>query len=181
MSVFFLTGTVYAAEQIVIPYSESGAAPVVATGSEVFYTSGTYYFKETDLKVAARSIPMVWERSYRSNKIVKRSSTSTTWSYGEMSDGPLGYGWSSPWFIRIEGDAYVNADGRYFYFTKDSGGVNYLPNLPAGLVLRKTTSGYELLKRGENTYIFNTFGKLTAVKDPRGNTATLTYDPDNKL
>ena len=53
--------------------------------------------------------------------------------------------------------------------------------MEAGYVLRKTSTGYELIETGSNTYTFDTTGKLTSIKDPRGNTATLTYNTDNRL
>ncbi|KAF0143501.1 MAG: YD repeat protein [Nitrospirae bacterium] len=173
-----LIGTSLASASISIPYTETKElTPVVTTGSQVYYPSGTYYFTETDLSISARSIPMVWERTYRSNRVLKKN---TQLAFGEPADGPLGFGWMSPWFIRIEGDAFVNEQGRYFYFAKDSTG-NYLPNMEAGYVLRKTATGYELIETGANTYTFDASGKLTSIKDPRGNTATLTYNAENKL
>lgn len=185
--VFILTVflRVASGSELSIPYSDvmdkATHLPIVYTGSEVYYPSGTYYFSETDLKVAARSIPMTWERTYRSNRVLKKN---TQWVFGEPADGPLGFGWMTPWFIKIEGDAFVNSEGRYFYFAKDSNG-NYLPNMEAGYVLRKTATGYELLETGANTYTFDTSasggGKLTSIKDTRGNTATLTYNTENKL
>ena len=175
----FFTGTSFADEQFIVPYSDgrTGNLAEVPTGSEVSYTSGTYHFSETDLRVSAKSIPMVWERTYRSNRVIMRDKV---WVFGEPLDGPLGFGWTTPWFARIEGDAYVNGEGRYFYFEKDSNG-SYIPNMKAGLLLNKTANGYELRKRGENTYIFNTIGKLISIKDPAGNTVALTYDVENKL
>ncbi|MHB8882794.1 MAG: DUF6531 domain-containing protein [Thermodesulfovibrionales bacterium] len=151
---------------------KTGPLPVVATGSQVYYPSGTYYFSETDLRIPARSIPMSWERTYRSNRVAKKD---TKWVFGEPADGPLGYGWSTPFSVKIEGGAYVNEEGRYFYFEKDTNG-NYLPNMEAGFILLKSAVGYELIERGSNTRVFDINGRLTSIKDPRGNTVTLSYD-----
>jgi len=163
-------------ESLSISYPEgidkTSPQPIVPTGSQVYYPSGTYYFSETDLRIPARSIPMVWERTYRSNRVVKKDSK---WVFGEPADGPLGFGWSTPFSVRIEGGAYVNEEGRYFSFEKDTNG-NYLPNMEAGFILLKTASGYELIERGGNTRVFDANGRLASIKDPRGNTVTLNYD-----
>lgn len=152
--------------------------PVVHTGSGVYYPSGTYFFSETDLRIAARSIPMVWERHYRSNRVVRDSKGE--WVFAAPTDGPMGFGWHNTWLCRIEGDSFKTANGLYINFTKDANG-NYLPNTSAGFTLLKTASGYEILENGSFTYIFDTQGKLTAVRDSAGNSATLQYDADGKL
>lgn len=155
-----------------------GLEPVVKTGSGVYYPSGTYYFDETDLRVAARSIPMVWDRYYRSNRVVKNSEGK--WSFDLPVDGPLGFGWHNTWLCRIEGDRFKTASGRYIEFSKDANG-NYLPNSGAGFTLLKKTDGYELLESNGFTYRFDTSGKLTSIQDRSGNRATLGYDGDGKL
>ena len=178
IGVILIAGVAYGKDDPAVLYSGTYSKELnVPTGSQVYYPSGTYYFTEMDLRVSARSIPMTWERTYRSNRVLKKN---TQWVFGEPADGPLGFGWTSPWFIRIEGDAFINEQGRYFYFQKDSVG-NYLPNMEAGYVLRKTATGYELIETGSNTYTFDTTGKLTSIKDTRGNTATQTYNTDNRL
>lgn len=174
-------GNTYASEPIPLPPLEimgkGEPLPVVSTGSQVYYPSGTYYFSETDLSIPARSIPMVWDRTYRSNRVFKKNDQ---WVFGEPADGPMGYGWTSPWFAKIEGDAYINGEGRYLYFVKDANG-NYLPHSGTGLILRKTATGYELIETGANTYSFNPQGRLQSIKDLRGNTVTLTYDTGGNL
>jgi RHS repeat-associated protein len=154
-----------------------GDLPVVTTGSQVYYPSGTYYFSETDLKVAARSVPMIWERTYRSNRVIKGNGR---YVFAEPVDGPLGFGWTTPFTVRIENDAYVNAEGRYIFFVKDANGT-YLPNQEAGQILKKTAEGYELTTLGGNTQLFNSTGKLTAIRDTRGHSALLTYDAAGRL
>jgi len=152
--------------------------PVAQTGSGVYYPSGTYFFSETDLRIAARSIPMVWERHYRSNRIVRDSKGE--WIFAAPADGPMGFGWHNTWLCRIEGDSFKTANGLYINFSKDANG-NYLPNTSAGFTLLKTASGYEILETRGFTYDFDTQGKLTAVRDNTGNSASLQYDADGKL
>ena len=97
--------------------------PHLSHAHDVFYPTGTYYHGETDLRVAARGVPMVWERSYRSNRIVKRSDSQTR-DFKRPVDGPLGFGRHTPFTVRIDnGDTYVAADGRTFTFDKDDSGT----------------------------------------------------------
>jgi len=148
------------------------------TGSSVIMANGTYEFSEADLSVPAPAMPIEWTRSYRSNRILK---TSGNWTFGEPGDGPLGFGWMTEYFARIENsDTYIDGQGIYTTFAKDSSG-NFLTDLENGLILKKTVSGFELTEMGGKTYVFNTAGKLTSIKDLRGNTITLIYDSNNKL
>jgi len=120
---------------------------------------------------------MVWDRYYRSNRVVKNEGR---WVFATPADGPLGYGWTNLWLCRIEGDAFVNEEGRYFYFSKDANGA-YIPNMKAGMTLRKTVSGLELTEAGGRTFSFAVTGKLMSIKDQAGNAANLIYSADGKL
>lgn len=145
------------------------------------FPSGTYGISEHDLVVAARSIPMTWERSYKSNTVQKTViSGQKQWTYSEPADGQMGYGWTNGWLVRIEGDSYINGNGKHIYFQKDSNG-NYLTNMDEGLSLKKTASGYELTETSRYTYTFDNVGKLLSVRDKRGNSAGLQYDQQGYL
>lgn len=174
-------GQLRAEESISLAYTDAritaGPIPEVRTGSSVYYPTGTYYFSETDLRVAARSIPMVWDRTYRSNRIIKNEGK---WTFAAPVPGDLGNGWTNVWLSRIDGDAFVNEEGKYLYFAKDANG-NYLPNQKAGLTLIKTASGFQVNEAGGRTFILNTAGRLSAIKDQAGNAATLTYDDAGRL
>lgn len=150
----------------------------VCTGSSVILANGTYEFSETDLSVPAPAIHVDWTRSYRSNRILK---TSGNWVFGEPGDGPLGFGWMTEYFARIENsDTYIDGQGIYTVFKKDSAG-NFLTDMENGLILKKTSTGYGITEMGGYTYAFNASGTLTSIKDLRGNTITLIYDANNKL
>jgi len=51
-------------------------------------------------------------------------------------DSPLGFGWHSPWFARAGDGSYLDGEGNYYVFSKDSIG-NYMPHEAAGLFLKK--------------------------------------------
>lgn len=152
--------------------------PKVHKTKLMHFPSGMYSLNEADLLMAARSIPMVWERNYRSNSVIKDAQNG--WRFTEPADGPLGFGWGNGWLARIDGDAYINGHGKVIYFKMDQNG-NYLTNMDEGLSLKKTAAGYELVEVGRYTYTFNGKGKLSSVRDRRGNTATLTYDAAGNL
>lgn len=160
--------------------------PGVARASDLFYPTGTYTTSAVDLKVAARSIPMTWERSYRSNRVVKEPGVSF-FEFLLPVDGPLGFGWSSPWTMKLTTVEYKDADevlhtqvrfhaadGRNYAFEPDADG-NYPADTVNGYELVAVTGGFELRQRGANTLLFNAAGQLTAVRDPRGQSATLVY------
>lgn len=148
---------------------------------QTHFPSGTYTVSEHDLVLAARGVPMVWERSYRSNVMgTTMVGGQTQWGYTEPGDGPMGYGWINGWLVRISGNAYINGHGKVIYFQKDSNG-NFITNMDEGLSLKKTATGYELTEVGRYTYTFDATGKLQTVRDKRGNSAGLGYDAGGKL
>lgn len=145
------------------------------------FPSGAYSISEPDLVVAARGIPMVWERFYRSNVMRKViSGWEIQWNYTEPGPSYMGYGWTNGWMVRIEGNAYINGQGKVIYFQKDNND-NFITNMEEGLSLKKTATGYELIEIGRYTYTFDATGKLQTVRDKRGNSAVLGYDADGRL
>jgi len=161
--------------------------PVLSSAGDVFYPTGSYYSTETDLKVAARSIPMVLERTYRSNRAVKIDDQK--FDYRSPLDGPFGYGWNTPWTVRIvkdlfiskdgtkQTDAFVGADGKYIFFERDQNG-NYPIDHKNGYLLTRNPAGYELQEVGGITHVFDTTGRLTAIRDRRGKSAVIAYNGD---
>lgn len=146
--------------------------PAFGAGS-VIMANGTYELGETDLRLPARGIAIDWTRSYRSNRIL---ASATGAVYGELADGPLGFGWTTPYFARIEnGDTWIDGEGLALTFKKDASG-NFISDTAEGAALTKTPTGFELFEVGVGTYTFNTAGKLTSFKDLNANTVTVTYD-----
>jgi large repetitive protein len=158
--------------------------PAFSFAGDIFYPTGSYFSTETDLKVAARSIPMALERTYRSNRAVKIDDMK--FDYRSPLDGPFGFGWNTPWTVKIvrdlfiskdgntQTDAYVGADGRYIFFNRDKD-YNYQTDYKNGYMLSRNPVGYELQQVGGITQVFDTTGRLTAIRDSRGKSATLSY------
>lgn len=153
----------------------------VVTGSSVDIANGTYTFTETDLRVPAKGIPITMERSYRSNQIMK-GRDDKDWQFASPMESPLGFGWYSPWFARVGTDgSYLDGQGNFMYFERDANGT-YLSDPNNGLILRRSGSGFEVFKRGEDiVQHFDQSGQLTRMTDSGGNSVTLDYGPDGKL
>ncbi len=149
------------------------------TNSTVIYTNGTYTFDETDLSVSARGMDVNLRRTYRSNRILKTDSGS---EFASPVNGPLGYGWTTPFFEKvINGNTFVDEDGRYFKFDKDSVG-KFLPKSLAAMNLEGAPSGgFTLSKLDAYTRTFDFTGKLLTKSDNHGNTWTMEYDNEGKL
>ena len=163
--------------------------------NQIHPVSGSYYTSEADLKVAARGIPMAWERTYRSNRTILKitgSPDNKSYEYIAPSDGPLGFGWHTPFTMRIiknaavvsdpayNCDALVDADGRIIYFPKDAAGA-VQPDYANGYTLGSSINGWTLTQRGGNRWTFDDSGKLQTISDPLNRTATLTYNRDGQL
>ena len=148
------------------------------TESRVIMANGTYEFGEDDLRVPAKGPDIEWTRTYRSNAVVKREGEK---DFVALTDGPLGFGWNTPYFVRIEGgDTYVDAAGGYYAFEKDESG-NFIEIKKDGLVLRQTAVGFEVEEIGGDTHLFDIDGKLLSLIDANGNTLTMVYDAEGRL
>jgi len=160
-----------------------------ALANQINPVTGAYYTTETDLKVAARGIPMAWERTYRSNRTLYKidSPDDKSYDYAAPVNGPLGFGWHSPFTMHIWKnapivsdpaylcDALVDADGSIIYFEKGPGGI-VLPDYASGYTLSGGNGGnYTLTKRGGNTWTFDSDGRLLTIADPLGRTSRLVY------
>ena len=143
------------------------------SGSKVAYTSGTYAFSVTDLRIPTYSLDLNLERTYRSNRVVYDNS-SNTWKFDIPQDGPLGYGWMSNYFVKIENDSFIDSQGRYYHFQRGSDG-NYLTDMKDGFTLTTTPSGYTLKCVIGWSIVFNSNGQPTALNDRMGHSSYLTY------
>ncbi|WP_321365272.1 DUF6531 domain-containing protein [uncultured Desulfuromusa sp.] len=148
------------------------------SSSDVILTSGTYSFNAVDLHVPARGLEVELKRFYRSNRVLPVSGGII---FGEPIDGPFGYGWTTPYTVKIvDGDTFIDAAGRYFKFEKDSAG-RFLTDTQSGQRLEKTSSGYTLTKLDTFTRSFDNDGKLLSKSDNFGNTLTMHYDGGGRL
>ncbi|HUL22883.1 MAG TPA: DUF6531 domain-containing protein, partial [Thermodesulfobacteriota bacterium] len=138
--------------------------------------TGNKYEEVLDLSISTPGIPLEFRRSYNSQA---------------SSDGPLGYGWSHNYEIRITVLATTpfnrvivwDGDGRALYYSQDSqtysDGTHFLPD--SGITqdrLRQdaTTNQYIFRrKQGNLTYTFGSDGKLLSIADANGNSLSFMY------
>ena len=148
-------------------------------GNPVNVATGNKYEEAVDITVSTPGIPLEFRRAYNSQS---------------TRDGPLGYGWTHTYDIRLE-EIQVEDDparrvviwdwdGRALYFTeiKSEEGSDDTPFFGESGVkdrLRQIEATGEYLlsrKQGNLTYRFDSEGKLTAMGDLNGNRLSLSYE-----
>lgn len=107
---------------------------------------------------------------------------SRTYSSASDADGVLGKGWAFPYSASLDiGQSVVSfhaEDGSQADYNVNTDG-SLTPNLPyARSVLAKTSTGYVLTAPDQHTLVFNTAGRLTAMRDPAGVGLTFGYTGD---
>src|SRR5690606_38136714 len=157
------------------PVVSSLLATPGAGGQEFNPQTGNYTATFTDLTVAAAGPPLSVVRTYN--------------SMDPRIDGMFGAGWSTRWDMKVvkeERGTSTSAlvtypDGRQVRFAYNGDGT-FTP--PPGLyaTLAEESGGpWRLMDKSATTYLFNSSGKLTEMKDARERTQTLTYDAGGKL
>ncbi|WP_335872617.1 DNRLRE domain-containing protein [Bacillus sp. 2205SS5-2] len=134
-------------------------------------SSGNLVYQSTDFVTISPQLAMVMRRSFNS-----QSTTKT----------PLGYGWDFSFNTTLlkEYDAsgtelgliLKDGDGSLHRFTKKSDGTY---NTPKGvhMTLTKRSDGqYEILRKDQVKYVFDSQMKLKKMTEPNGNELTFEYD-----
>ncbi|MBW2661547.1 MAG: hypothetical protein JRD93_06080 [Deltaproteobacteria bacterium] len=138
---------------------------------------------DLDISVPARGFPVNITRTYLLDSTF---------------DGPLGYGWSHTYrmrivetstnivrslqLIRIDGVVQVfNADGTGSYFTPNYDGTYQSPMGDFRTLTKAADSSYQLQGKYGTRFNFDVAGKLTSIEDRNGNTQTLSYDNQGRL
>ncbi len=152
----------------------------LAIANPINVATGNKYEEALDVAVSTPGIPLEFRRSYNSQS-----------SY----DGPLGYGWTHTYNIRLEditpeGEparriVIWDGDGRGLYFTdirKEADAPDEIrfageSGVKDRLKQIESTGEYLLSRQEENLfYRFSPEGKLTEVLDLNGNRLTLSYE-----
>ncbi|MEU7059004.1 FG-GAP-like repeat-containing protein [Streptomyces sp. NPDC046197] len=138
-------------------YAQSDRADPVNTAT------GTYFEKATDARLVGAGRPLSLDRYYRS---------------GSTNVGLLGRGWSTPFdsklTLKSSTATLLTADGSIVAFTKLNDGTYAAP---AGTFLKLTVSGgtYTATDQDHSASVFDSGGRLTALRDASGNGLTLAY------
>lgn len=144
--------------------------PVAYAADPVNTATGEFYESITDLALPGRA-PIAWTRTYSSLK-------STT-------DGVLGYGWATPYSMKVlvpatSGDPakVVQAGGAITTFAASSGGTVFTPSAATHATLTRDagTGEWTYVLRHTDTWVFHSDGRLKSVSDRNGETVTIGYD-----
>jgi RHS repeat-associated protein len=140
--------------------------PQAMRGAGVATGAGALNLGYLDLRMAGFGVPFQALRRYSS---------------GNTADGSLGIGWAWTYDVRVvppaAGQTAVTVradDGAAAVYQRNSDGSYQRPPAVRS-TLSASGSGWKLVTPDQITYAFDAAGRLTSVKDPRGNGATLAY------
>ena len=113
----------------------------------------------------------------------------TRWyNSADSREGPMGPGWSFTYGARLRepGDAtgdllFVRPDGNTDRFEHQSGGIFDPSPATRATLVRNPDLGYTVTEVDRATWEFDPTGRLMAIADRYGNTATLWYDGDDRI
>lgn len=138
--------------------------PVRFEAEPVNTALGNYVTSVTDMALPGRGIGFAFQRTYNSL---------------DTGGGALGTGWRHAY----EAHLGINPDGSRRFFAEDGAQMLFTPNgqggfvTPPGVLSRLATiaGGYELTRRDQIRYRFDSAGLLTAMLDRNSNQLTMTY------
>ncbi len=144
-------------------------------GKPVDCATGNEVESQTDLSVPALGVPFVLKRTYNSQAAVEAS-----------SPGLFGYGWSSSFSDHLEIDSETNAvtvvqgnGSTVVFFGKIGTSGEFAP--PAwsqAKLLYTSESTYKFTLPDQETFTFNSSGRLLSESERNGNTTTVTYNEE---
>ena len=138
-------------------------------------STGNFYENFTDLAVPGRGVPLAFTRSYNSSP-----------APDAPANGPLGYGWSFNYNMSLSIAADLSSvrvneeNGAAVDFTLNGSAYTAPPRVMATLV-RNGDNTWTFTRRNREIYLFNSSGRLTALKDLNGYTTTLSYNGSGQL
>ncbi len=134
--------------------------------------TGNFHYSETDLSIASRGRPLMFQRFYN--------------SLDPRVDPPLGAGWSHTYNVILYPDAGVGevavrwADGAIDRWTDT--GSSYEPvQWDCHDELAYSAGTWTVTKTNLDVYEFDADGMLTSITDMNGNTVTLAYNVSDQL
>lgn len=153
------------------PYSDPNYASWQQSIAEPVSTgNGNYYYEHTDFSVAARGLPLVFQRSYNAL---------------DSYSGPLGANWNHSFNVSlaqtapgVENIRWGDGHGETYTLTNGT----YVPQAGVFNTLTANADGtYTLTKKDRTQYNFLSSGTLAAIQDKNGNALTLVYDDSGNL
>lgn len=142
------------------------------TGDPINTSTGEFFETTTDLAVPGRGAGLVQTRTYSSQRAAQ--------------NGPLGFGWSTPYNMNAvtlpDGSVQVNQEnGARVTFTATGTGTYTAPShVLAGLV-HNADGTWTYTRKTKEVFTFDAAGRLTALSDLNGNATTLAYDANGYM
>lgn len=153
------------------------------SGEPINLTNGNTYIRERDVTIPGLGGGLTLERTWNSIWPAEVSTFQT---------GMFGPGWRSTYEERVFAGSgsvysgymlYLQANGGTWVFSPN--GSNWSLASPASRVATLTQNGTSTwtlaFQNGAQKIFSYTSGSLTSIKDPNGNTTTLTYDANNRV
>lgn len=162
------------------PKGTTSKAPCPAKGSPVNVKTGEFSYRQQDLLIPGRGVPLQVLRSYNSH---------------EVYNGPFGYGWGFNLEVRLvvtfsgpqEMATIRRGDGVRLEFMRNADGSYSPPQGRLDQLVRDADGGYTWTQGrcsggcGLPRHRFDAAGYLLAIEDPNGNRSTFSYDGSGKL
>lgn len=139
-----------------------------ATLYPVTTSTGNFWHTFHDISIPARGHGLGISRTYNA------------YPGAAVPDGPLGYGWSFNYGVRLATDAtgatVTEEGGAEVRFDLADGVYGAAPRVMATLTANSPTTGsFTYRRNGTETFVFDTSGRLVSISDPNGYATTLTY------
>lgn len=133
-------------------------------GDAVDTATGAYVDSFTDADLKAPGVPLAVTRNYSSQV---------------TAAGPLGKGWSAPWFASLTiGSSTVtvnSANGSRYPYQSNGGGTYTAPIGPRSVLVKTSSGTYTLTTPQQTVLTFNTGGQLVSDVDATGRGLSFTY------
>jgi RHS repeat-associated protein len=135
-------------------------------GSPVNCLNGEFYHTFTDMAVPGRGLPLSFTRTYSS-----RAAGGT---------GPLGFGWTFAYNMRLSIDnvgtvTVTEETGSQIQFTPTGNGGYSAPSFVVAALTRNSDGTFTLTRRNQTRYTFSGTGALLSESDRSGYTTRLGY------
>ena len=140
-------------------------------GDPVNTANGNYAYQRTDLSIPTRGLSLEWARAYNSL---------------DPQAGPLGYGWTHTWNLRLVKDTASNTvvvtfgDSHAEKWTWNGSTYDGAPGIH-GVLVKNVDGTFVLIQKDQARYHFLADGRLAWAEDKNANRTTLTYDGQNRL
>jgi RHS repeat-associated protein len=150
----------------------SSNAQISCSADPVNCATGNFVWAGVDITVPVRGPGLGVDRTYN--------------SLDAASTGMFGHGWSSRYDMSLAVDdqaktvTVAQENGSGITFTAQADGTYSAPDWVLA-TLSKAADGWELVRRKQTRFAFDTHGRLTSITDLNDESTTLAYDADGHV